>query len=333
MKTKRLWVAVAACLWAFGAHAANEDLSTLNGIQNIEAAPGSQGDQAVAVMRQDMLTSLASSMGARAGLAHRSAEIMKILDGQANSLDRIYNFRTLMLSQPIEGKGTTDYMILPPVIAKASKAYQVESDNLLNLSDASYEILAPARFVTAPPSWRDYLLMQGYTKPETPNSGILPKSDEERAVWKKAAADGWAEGIKQANAIFSDSLARLKRDHAGILTYRELLAQRKVTAPYVVQADLGVTGDANSVDINHRRLMITAASRLELDSKKWNAIPVPRPATQAPVPAVKDLKSFSFETNANGVIVTSVEAGNDEPKKAVKPAVRNSSLDDLERLK
>ncbi len=53
---------------------------------------------------------------------------------------------------------------------------------------------------------------------------------------------GWFEGIDQADQIYTENLARLKRDYQGMIRYRMLLAQNMVSAPQVAHRELGVTG-------------------------------------------------------------------------------------------
>ena len=65
---------------------------------------------------------------------------------------------------------------------------------------------------------------------------------------------------------------RLKRDYTGMVLYRTLLAQNMISSPAVSKADLGVTGDANSLRINDQIMRITADSTLNPDSKLWQPV-------------------------------------------------------------
>jgi len=53
--------------------------------------------------------------------------------------------------------------------------------------------------------------------------------------------------------------------------YHKLYAQNMVSAPFVAQADLGVTGDDREMRVNDRVLRITDTSRLNVDSHSWKA--------------------------------------------------------------
>ena len=141
-------------------------------------------------------------------------------------------------------------------------------DSTIRLADRVYSIVQQAKFVTTPPHWRDYLFLD-YKQPEVPADSLLPKTIQERKLWNRFLVQGWNDGINQANSILADNLARLKRDYAGIIRYRSLLAQHMVTAPYVARSDLGITCDASGMRINDQMLRITALPNLCSDSRLW----------------------------------------------------------------
>ncbi len=215
-------------------------------------------------IRFTVLTETATSMGAQSGLAWASQHINKLLDLNERNLDLAFNFRSLLL----------DHDVLPPVLTQGQNALNLDTPETLRLADKIYKIESPPRFVTAPPTWREYLWMD-YPTPDKPVSSLLPRTAEERKIWNDAVAEGWQDGIQQANSIFSANMGRLKRDYNGMITYNVLLAQNMVTAPYVAKTELGVTGDDNQLRINDQVLRITATSRLIPNSKKWKAVVVP----------------------------------------------------------
>ena len=84
--------------------------------------------------------------------------------------------------------------------------------------------------------------------------------------------------------IFTDNLARLKRDYAGMVLYKKLLAQHMVSAPFVARTELGVTGGGSDMRINDQVLRITALPSLQSNSRKWKAIPVAHPTAPPLMP-------------------------------------------------
>lgn len=227
-------------------------------LSNIAAFENDKHDKAIGNIRYTAIHDTALALGAQTGLAWRAKHINEMLKSQTDSLNKTFNFNALIL----------DNNVLPPVLTESHNTLKISAMNALRLADTSYKIVAPPRFVTAAPNWRQYLWLN-YKKPEKPHETLLPKTDGERKVWNKAVAKGWEEGVKQANQIFSANVGRLKRDFNGMVLYRKMLAQNMVSKPYVAKADLGVTGGGTSMRVNDRILRITAIPNLNSNSATW----------------------------------------------------------------
>lgn len=284
MHAKRRMVAALIAGLLFSSTAMADTALSLNDLQEMgrqEAAPESFS----AGMRMEAIRSTAVGVGTRGGLASRAGEINAELQSKAAGLDKIYNFRRLMISTPAghDKKGSTDYLILPPVIEQSNDIYEVDSDTRIHIADAAYDILTQARFVSAPPSWRDYLQMLDVGAVEKPHESILPRDDKERALWRDWVKQGWALGVEQADAILQENLARLSRDFRGIIKYRELLAEGKVSRPFVAQAEMGTRGDDTGMVVGERILRITTSSGLVSDQEKWKPVVRSVEAEELPV--------------------------------------------------
>lgn len=212
-------------------------------------------------VRRTAVQEAALSFGAQAGLAWRSQKINKSLLRETASLNKIFDFNALILKNNV----------LPPVLVEGDYALNLDNYRAVRLSDKVYKIEQPPRFVTTPPTWREYLWLD-YKTPEQPNQSVLPKNQEERDIWNKYIKIGWQAGVDQANQIFSINLGRLKRDYSGMVLYRKLLAQHMVTPPFVAKVNLGVTGDDNMMRINDQVLRITATSKLNRNAKEWKSV-------------------------------------------------------------
>lgn len=211
-------------------------------------------------LRYASLRDVALSTGARAGLAWRSQQINAALLSHERNLDLIYNFMPLLL----------DRNVLPPVLIEGRYTLDQTSDEILRVADRTYAIQSQARFVTMPPTWREYLLTN-YKDPGLPDASILPHSATEKEVWDRYIDEGWQIGITQADVIFTENLARLKRDYEGMVLYQILLTQNMVSLPFVAEVNLGVTGGANEMAINDRILRITALPEFNTASKEWES--------------------------------------------------------------
>ena len=209
-------------------------------------------------MRLEGLRQAAMTVGAQGALAKRSEELNALFVRQAGNLDQIFNFNLMMLS----------HNVLPPVLTEGDNTLNLQDPNTIRIADRTYSIVSQAHFVTAPPTWRDYLSMN-YKKPDVPDKTLLPKNEAEVIEWKKYVQKGWEEGLRQANNIFADNLNRLQRDYTGMALYKALYNQKMISAPFVAKADLGITGGGNDLTINDSVLRITAVPQLNTQSKTW----------------------------------------------------------------
>jgi len=234
---------------------------SLANLQNLsESSVKNSAASNMSRIRYNALKEEAMSLGAQAGLASQAANIDDMLEQQSSNLDQIFNFRSLIIKPDI----------LPPVLVQGRNTFDLKSARRIRLSDQDYYIEKQARFVTAPPTWREYLWMD-YKQPPIPNVVLLPKNSNERAVWRYYIKKGWDAGLQQAVNIYDDGLARLGRDYQGMVLYSELLAKHMVSKPYVAKTNYGITGDKNNLRINDQVLTITALPELNQDGKEWKA--------------------------------------------------------------
>ncbi len=244
-----------------GQNKSSNPTSSLKSLQKL--SNGGNKSNAGAI-RSQALRDTALSVGARGGLAWRAQQINNVLLQHENMLYRLFNFNAMLLEKNV----------LPPVLTEGRNTLTLGGTDTIRIADRTYQILSQASFVTTPPTWRDYLWLS-YSPPEAPDRTLLPRNREERIVWKKYTEDGWRAGIQQAELIFKESIARLKRDYEGMIRYRTLLAQNMVSPPFVAQMDMGITGGGSDLTVNDRILRITAFPTLQNDSQSWKTEIIP----------------------------------------------------------
>lgn len=217
----------------------------------------------VGKIRIQALKETALSIGAQGGLANRAREIDKMLACNSDDLSSAYNFNRMLL----------DKNIIPPVLEYSEQSLNLANPDIIRISDNIYKIIKQARFVTAAPTWRDYLWLN-YQKPPLPDSTLLPKDQRERKIWQEYIRIGWKKGLDQADTIYNNNLAELKRDFKGMMLYQELLSKNMVTKPFVSEANIGITSNADQSEIrvNDRILRITAVPKLNPNSKQWHPV-------------------------------------------------------------
>lgn len=263
-------VFLAACLFATSGVSADQDAPPpdLSGVLtgSTNAAHESTLESDIPAIRLSSLKESALGYGVRSGLARRSYEIGNILSSNESLLDGIFNFAALVLERNV----------MPPVLSYGQASLNLPDAETIRIADATYRIESQARFVSVPTSWRDYLLRDFQYQAEVPAASLLPKNDAEKQVWEKYVSQGWDIGFKQADEIFSQSLARLERDYKGMVLYKSLLAKGMISKPYVAESKMGVTGNGNEININDRVLRITAKPQLQTNPAIWKPVAVPR---------------------------------------------------------
>jgi len=230
---------------------------------SVDTAPVSA---AINPARAKFLSDAAQELGSHKGLADRSVQLIAEIDARAMRLDQMYRFGAL----------TTKNGVLPPVISEARDAVEATTDQV-RVADRMYKIIVPARFVTIPPSWRDYLFIGLRIKAtdDVPFAGQLPKTDAERSYWKKQIWVGYQQGRALADQILAANLARLDRDYLGILRYSELLNKGMVSEPEVAVAPNIVSGDRNHISVGDTLYRVTDHGGFVTDPSKWQATVVP----------------------------------------------------------
>lgn len=213
----------------------------------------------LAKTREGIVREAALSYASRYALYWESQKINEHVQKNTRPLDAVFNFNALYLTNNL----------LPPVLVETTQNVNASDPNILRISDRMIQIIRPASFMSVAPSWRHYLMM-AFPIPEKPIGNLLPRSALERQVWDEAIAMGWKAGRIQASQIFRNHIGTLQRDYTGMVLYFKLLAQGMISPSHAAVADLGVTGDGQSMQLNDRLVKITSQSELLPDRmQQW----------------------------------------------------------------
>ena len=94
------------------------------------------------------------------------------------------------------------FTVLPPVVAETRRAYRLDGAGVRAASAARVlRIVEPARIVSAPPDWRDWLC-RSWPAAAPPAAVLFPRGAEETKRWRRLLAEGWARGAALAADIF-----------------------------------------------------------------------------------------------------------------------------------
>ena len=244
---------------AWAEEAAPPDLGAL-----LEAKPGSElsvefGEE----KRREAMRAAALSYGAQGGLARRSWDIERnVVEKHAGKLDRLYGFRRLTETRH-------GFTVVPPVVGETRRAVRLGRGGRRAASAARVvRIMEPERLATAPPHWRDFLVRR-WRQPEPPVSLLFPRDKAEKADWTRWIAEGWREGVKQADAIFAADLDRLNAVLEGIARWGTLHDARMVGAPVVQVSEAATAGDGRVMRVQEKLVRLGRPAELEVRARKW----------------------------------------------------------------
>ena len=109
-------------------------------------------------VRLQAIEETATGLGAKGALAWRAKAINQSLSKEQSHLENMFNFNQLLL----------EHNVLPPVLVESDNNLSLDGDSAIRLNSKTYKIIQPARFVTTPPTWREYLWMN-YNPPSVPS--------------------------------------------------------------------------------------------------------------------------------------------------------------------
>ncbi len=241
-----------------------EELKTLLGMKS-KNSEGSSENSSFKKLRPDAIKEVARLVALQTGISWRYEQLMNETKKYNHILDQTFNFAPLVI---IYG----DTLVLPPVLSSAGSSIRVESSTTATTALKTYEMLHDARFITAVPSWREYLMANNFPQPEQAHMALLPRTSEEKAIWKGAIKEGWQLGVEQADELYRDNIFRLVRDYKGILLYHMLAAEKLLTEPKLADSAFNTHISKNKMFINQRVFKIVGPSRFNPNSAEWEAL-------------------------------------------------------------
>lgn len=238
--------------------------------------PQSKASTKVTDIRTQLLTGIGHTVGFRGGMAARGHELIEGLKGRESALDAMYKFAPLLAKN-----GT-----LPPVIVEARDLSAFTPDQI-RTANRVYKIEREERFVSVPPTWRDYLYVGLPVRQsvDLPSFEARPQDEEEQVIWQAAVREGWSDGYKQADAVLEANFHRLTRDFTGMHLYSTLLQADMITTTRVAESQQTVTGDGGQLMLGDKLRRVTDRAKFVTDPGKWRPT-VKRDATQTQPSAI-----------------------------------------------
>ncbi|WP_018984013.1 type IV secretory system conjugative DNA transfer family protein [Salinimonas chungwhensis] len=171
----------------------------------------------------------------------------KINQNQLNNYDSKLQVLANFAQFIVDGK-----LLLPKVVIN-ERLFQRINDSKVRTTGFSYSLFEPAKIITQPPTWRDYLSI-ALQKPSKPSALFLPRSKQEESVFRYEFERGWEYGREQASIIFDENYKRLERDLKLHFNFLDLamtnvlrMPSLRSTDPTVVVSSDGKTLYGNDV--------------------------------------------------------------------------------------
>ena len=221
----------------------------------LEMKGTSEKDTAVSLMRPSAIREAAQLVTFQTAIAWRYKQLVAATEAHNAIMDTAFNFAPLLMTQG-------DALILPPVLTRAGASMRIESGETATAAQTSYELLAPARYVSVAPTWREFLMADAFPEPEKPNPAVMPKDDKERRIWREAVREAWAQGLAEADQLYADNISRMVRQYRGIMLYHLLTAQHLLSKVNMASAEMGMktTDGGNKLHIGQKVYRITTPS-------------------------------------------------------------------------
>ena len=225
MKKLILCLAISASLPLFSANAiadnkmASEAENRAKDILNrIDDISGGNVDRISNDIKEDVrlraMREAAQTIGSQEGYAYYVNKFIAQAEKKEQFMSH-FDFGAVMTAATDDAK---EMYVLPPVIEKLVNAEAVNSSGTqLKLSGEVYRILSNVRLVTAPPTWRSYLVPLGISNTNTPPEDLLPKNSEEKAMWKQWVREGFVSGMEQGDLEMRNRIAQLRTDFIGMV--------------------------------------------------------------------------------------------------------------------
>lgn len=221
-------------------------------------------------IKMSAMRDAALATGAQHGYAERMGVLKTEVRYQSDSLDQLYDFGALMRAT---SRGETELYLLPPVIQSAENVMATDSEQKrIRISNQLFVIAEPARLVTRPPNWREFLVFDSPRPLSYPDKVLLPSTQEEQRYWAAWVAEGWKAGSIQADQEMTSRVRKLANTYIGMARYARMNLEQKVDAPNVTSVAQNVTGDDTQMRLNDRVYELTQDAKMNLDASQWLAI-------------------------------------------------------------
>lgn len=247
-----------------GACIASEASSEDQELARLMRPGGDTGNQVDVEMGLSAVRQAAFALALNRGYVFEAKRINAKLDRAAAELDRVFPFGDLV-----------EDGLLPPVVDVAEDAETVDASGRRVLrTGVKYKVRRPARMVLAPPTWREYLLLDANDQGRgVVDAAWMPKNSAEMKAWRAGIRAGWEEGKRLAHRHYRLKLNRLQADIAGMLRALRLMEQGVLSRARLnrIRRDVVIDPEKRTLLIGQELLSIEDDSGFQ-PAESWNPV-------------------------------------------------------------
>ena len=208
------------------------------------------------------LKNTAISYGFQGGLYITMKMIIDRLENKMES-SQLVDFRAVMVYQ--------DGFLMLPAKVTIQNGREVITESVARRAAYIPRIERQPRFVSVMPTWKDYFTVK-LSQPEINRNAVLPKTNQEKAIWREKVSEGWKEGVEQAYENYEKRLRRMEDDYNGYLTYHILREHNMITAPTFSSNYYAVTGGGSKMTIDEVLVEVKVNPSLVSNRDAWESI-------------------------------------------------------------
>lgn len=219
-------------------------------------------------LRMRAMKEVANTIGAQEGYSYYINRFISTIETNDQYM-RHFDFSALMTAA---GKDSKEMYVLPPVIEQVKNAEAVnDKGTQIKLSGDVYRILTNVRLVTAPPTWRDYLVPPVISDTNKAPNDLLPKNNKEKEKWYGWVREGFISGMEQGDREMKNRVSQLRTDYVGMIKYMELVEKGMVQQPVVAMQHINVEGDESEMKVRSSIYEITQGANLVPNLNVWKS--------------------------------------------------------------
>lgn len=160
----------------------------------------------------------------------------------------------------------------PPLIEFDKEDLISENGKKFTKKEGEFTIIKEAKF-KVPLTWKDFLLTDNLEKAEY-NLEYYYYNDKEKCPIKNEKIEyefknGYEEGRKEANIIYSQRLTKLKDYMEKLHRYQRLYLTRKMRPPVITPLITPITADKNKMVISQEEYTIVKPAQFNTAVKDW----------------------------------------------------------------